>query len=164
MTHKRDGRTGYRWIVLATYVAMIFVDQIYVVNFGPLITTVEARYGVSEGQASLLLFVFPAIYLLCSIPAGLLADRRGFRAAIGLGAVLQIAFSAVRIDDGSFAALLVGQVGLAVAQPLVLNGISKLVGDWFDEHEAALATGIATVVVVGNCSFPVAVLAGIVGH
>jgi long-chain acyl-CoA synthetase len=156
MTHARAGRSGYRWIVLASYVAMIFVDQIYVVNFAPLITTVAARYGVTEGHASLLLFVFPAIYVLCSIPAGLLADRRGFRAAIGLGAVLQIVFSAVRIDDASFAALLIGQVGLAVAQPLILNGISKLVVDWFDEHEAALATGIATVGMFAGMAFGLA--------
>ena len=156
MTDQRAGRSGYRWIVLATYVAMIFVDQIYVVNFAPLIRTVEARYGVTEAYASLLLLVFPVLYLVFSIPAGLLADRRGFRTAIGLGAALHIVFSAIRIDDGSLTALLAGQIGLAVAQPLVLNGISKLVIDWFDEHEAALATGIGTVGMFAGIAFGLA--------
>jgi len=34
----------------------------------------------------------------------------------------------------------------------------------FNKWRRQLATGIATIVVVGNCSFPVAVLAGIVGN
>jgi predicted MFS family arabinose efflux permease len=50
----------------------------------------------------------------------------------------------VRVLEASFWPLLVGQIGIAVAQPYVVNGVSKLVADWFDDEQRALATGLAT--------------------
>jgi cyanate permease len=52
--------------------------------------------------------------------------------------------SFLRIADDTFAMLLVAQVGIAVAQPFILNGISKLVADWFEQEHSAIATGIGT--------------------
>jgi predicted MFS family arabinose efflux permease len=133
-----------RWIVLALYTLVAGASQMLWLNFAPLLTAVEKAYGVGEMAASSLVFVFPLLYVLLSLPTGAWTDRRGYRFTVGLGAALMTIFSCVRIASGSFAALLVGQIGIAVAQPLVLNGISKLVSDWFDEEQGALATGLCT--------------------
>jgi cyanate permease len=72
-------------------------------------------------------------------------DRRGYRWTVGAGAVLTAAASLVRLDVAHFASLLAGQVGIAVAQPYVVNGIAKLVADWFTGEEAVLGNGLGTV-------------------
>jgi cyanate permease len=40
--------------------------------------------------------------------------------------------------------LVIGQTGIAIGQPYIINGISKLVSDWFDKEQGAMATGIGT--------------------
>jgi cyanate permease len=100
---------------------------------------------VSELEASLLTLVFPAIYVLVSIPAGKLIDHKGYRFSVGLGAAVMAAFSLLRIWESSFTLALIAQAGIAVGQPFAVNGISKLVADWFDAGESAIATGLGTV-------------------
>lgn len=133
-----------RWWVLATFAFAAGVTQMLWLNFAPLLQLVQKRYGVSELLASTLVLVFPLLYVVLSLPSGALIDRKGYRFGILLGAVVTAAFAAVRLFDFSFWALFVGQLGIAVAQPFVLNGISKLVSDWFDESQSAVATGIGT--------------------
>ena len=122
-----------RWAVLAAYVVVAGVRQMLWLNFAPLLSLLQARYGVGELTAMLLVMMFPLLYVVFSIHAGALTDRRGYRFTVGLGAWGMAAFACVRIYDATFAALLVGQIGIAVAQPYVVNGISKLVTDWFGE-------------------------------
>jgi predicted MFS family arabinose efflux permease len=133
-----------RWGVLAAYVVVVGLSQLLWLNFAPLGLLVQTRYHVSELTASLLVLVFPLLYVLLSVHAGAMTDRRGYRHTVGLGAVVMAVGACVRIDDASFWALLAGQVIIAVAQPYVVNGISKLVTDWFSEEQGAIATGLGT--------------------
>ena len=134
----------YRWAVLAVFAVAAGVTQMLWLNFAPLLSMVQTRYGVSELVASTLVLVFPLVYVFLSLPAGALIDSRGYRVGVGFGMVLTAAFAALRIWDTYFAVLMVAQVGIAVAQPFVMNGISKLIADWFDETEGATANGIGT--------------------
>ena len=134
----------YRWAVLAAYTLAVGVTQMLWLNFAPLLALVQTRYGVSELVASTLILVFPLLYVVFSIPSGVLIDRRGYRFTVGAGAVATAAFSLLRIWDTSFWMIMAGQLGIAVAQPFVVNGISKLVADWFDEAQGAVATGLGT--------------------
>lgn len=133
-----------RWKVLSLFVLVAAVSQMLWLNYAPLITQVMAKWSISENKASLLLLVFPAIYVLLSVPAGKLIDQKGYRFSVGLGAVLMAGFSVLRIYEGSFAVALIAQIGIAVGQPFAVNGISKLVADWFDPSESAIATGLGT--------------------
>ncbi|MEO6952882.1 MAG: MFS transporter, partial [Polyangia bacterium] len=133
-----------RWIVLAAFALVAGVTQMLWLNFAPLIGLVQQRYGVSELAASSLVLVFPLVYVLLSIPAGMLIDARGYRYTVAVGAIVGAAFAGLRIWDTSFTVLLVAQVGISVAQPFVVNGIGKLVADWFDEAEGAIANGVGT--------------------
>ena len=137
-------RSPRRWGVLAAYVLVVGLSQLLWLNFAPLGLLVQTRYHVSELVASLLVLVFPLLYVLLSIPAGAMTDRRGYRHTVGVGAVLMAVGACVRIYDASFWALLAGQVIIAIAQPYVVNGISKLVTDWFSEEQGAIATGLGT--------------------
>lgn len=134
-----------RWRVLFGFVLAALVTQLLWLNFAPLLVDVERIYGVDEGTASLLILPFPLLYVLLSIPSGRLIDRLGYRKVVGAGAVVSALGALVRIDTDHFAALVAGQVIVALAQPFVVNGISKLVADWFEGEEVAAATGLGTV-------------------
>src|SRR5215813_10008329 len=115
-----------RWLILGTYVLVVGVSQLLWLNFAPILTLIETRYGVGELAASALVLVFPLLYVVLSLPAGRLVDTRGYRFTVGLGALIMALGAAVRIDDASFSMLLAGQIVVAVGQPFVVNGISKL--------------------------------------
>jgi len=135
----------FRWIILSLFILLAGLSQFLWLNFAPILSQIQSRYGVSELMASLLIMIFAILYIFLSIPTGIVIDKRGYKFGIGLGAIIMSLFSFVRVFDQSFWMLLIGQTGIAIAQPFILNGISKLVADWFDEKEAGLATGLGTV-------------------
>jgi predicted MFS family arabinose efflux permease len=141
---RRIPSNGSRWLVLGLFVLVAGVSQMLWLNYAPLLTQVQAKWGITEGTAALLLLVFPLVYVLLSVPAGKLIDKKGYKFSVALGAVLMAAFSCLRIFEGSFAVALVAQVGIAVGQPFAVNGISKLVADWFEGEQSAIATGLGT--------------------
>lgn len=133
-----------RWIVLVVFTLVAGVSQMLWLNYAPVLANIQAQYQVSELLASTLILVFPALYVVLSLPAGALIDRRGYRSVVGAGAIAQAAFACLRLADRSFWTLLVAQLGIAAAQPFVVNGVSKLVSDWFPAEQGAIATGVAT--------------------
>lgn len=145
MTVENAYKSPYRWIVLLVFTLVAGVSQMLWLNFAPLISLLQQKYGVSEFTASLPTLVFPLLYVIFSIPAGLMTDKKGYKFTVGLGAVLMALFSCLRVFDFAFWPLMLGQIGIAVGQPFVVNGISKLVADWFDREQGAIATGLGTV-------------------
>src|SRR5260370_5250183 len=133
-----------RWWILFAYTLVVALSQLLWLNFAPILSQIESGYQVSELLASSLILVFPLLYVVFSIPAGAITDRRGYRFTVGAGAIFMALSSLLRIFDGSFWMLFAGQLGIAIAQPFVVNGISKLVADWFSEAQGAIATGLGT--------------------
>ncbi len=133
-----------RWAVLMSFFGVAAMSQMLWLNFAPLISFLQSKYGESEMMVSSLLLSFPLLYVILSIHSGLLIDKKGYRYVIILGSIVSVLFSFVRIYDDSFYILLIGQTGIAIGQPYIVNGISKLVSDWFDKENSALATGVGT--------------------
>lgn len=126
------------------YFGVAAMCQVLWLNLAPLVSFIQQKYSVSELEVSLLLLSFPLLYVLLSIHSGTLTDKKGYRYAIGFGSILSAVFACVRMFDGHFYMLVIGQTGIAIGQPYIINGISKLVSDWFSKEETAMATGIAT--------------------
>lgn len=136
--------TAYRWVILILFMLPAAMSQMLWLNFAPLLTEVQKKYSVDELTSNFLILVFPLVYVLISVPAGFLTDKRGYRYSILLGSIVMTLFAALRMYDGPFWFLLACQAGIAVGQPFIINGISKLVADWFPAEQNALATGIGT--------------------
>ncbi len=156
--------SGYRWIVLSIYAVLAGVTQMLGLNFAPLLSLLQSEFSISELLSSMTIMVFPLIYVLISIPTGILIDRWGYKRAVGLGAGLTLVFACLRICNISFGMLLVSQAGIALGQPLIVNGVTKLVSDWFNTEEIATATGLCAVgifigMAVGMATSPPLVLA-----
>lgn len=133
-----------RWAVLATYFGVMAMTHMLWLNLAPLASVIQQIYQVNELAVSALLLVFPLLYISLSLHSGSIIDRKGYRYSILLGSVITVLFSSVRIVEHSFPVLLVGQIGIAIGQPYIVNGIAKLIGDWFEENERVTATGVGT--------------------
>ncbi|MEO8760439.1 MAG: MFS transporter [Bacteroidia bacterium] len=133
-----------RWAVLMAYFGVAAMCQMLWLNLAPLISFIQLKYSVSENMASSLLLSFPLLYVILSLHSGTMIDRKGYRYVIILGSVISCVFACVRCFDSNFYILVIGQTGIAIGQPYIINGISKLVSDWFDKEETAMATGIGT--------------------
>ncbi len=143
MTRLPPARADYPVLLAFTLVAG--VTQLVWLNFAPMLAYVMARYGVGELEASSLVLVFPLLYVFLSVHAGAAIDRLGYAPVVGRGALATAAFAGLRVFDDHFAVLLIAQLGMAVAQPYVVNGIAKVVTQHFDERHGAMATGIGTI-------------------
>lgn len=137
-------KKSYRWVVLMSYFGVAAMSQFLWLNFAPLVSFLQNKYSVSELAVSSLLLSFPLLYVLLSIHSGTMIDKKGYRYVILLGSAISAIFACVRIFDDNFYMLVIGQTGIAIGQPYIINGISKLVSDWFDKEDVATATGIGT--------------------
>lgn len=73
-----------------------------------------------------------------------LIDTYGIRVGIGLGAVLAAVGGLLKgLLATNFAAVVIGQVVLAIAQPFILNAVTALSARWFPLRERGTAAGLA---------------------
>ena len=135
----------YRWVVLAIYMYVSALTQLYWLNFAAITTYIEDRFKIPAGDVMWFTLVFPLVQVLLTLPAGILIDKKGFKFGIGVGAVFTGVFSLFRlVDPGSFSILLISQIGISIGQPFVLNGITKLAVTWFSPKEEATAVGLGS--------------------
>jgi len=135
----------YRWVILAVFMAVIFLNQLLWITFAPITGVAAKFYGVSDLAIGVLSLSFMVVYIFVSIPASWLIDTHGFRVAVGIGALGTGVFGLMRgILSGSYTTVLLAQIGIAIAQPFILNAITKVAARWFPIHERATASGLAS--------------------
>jgi MFS family permease len=102
-------------------------------------------YGVSDLSIGLLSMSFMLVFILVSIPASWTIDTYGFRAGVGIGAVLTGIFGLLRgLAGQNYTLVLISQIGIAIGQPFILNALTKVAARWFPLRERATATGLGT--------------------
>lgn len=135
---------GYRWIVLLFYSLFHAVMQMLWITFAPITGDAAKFYGVSALQIGLLAMSFMIVYIFVSVPASWAIDTYGIRKGVGIGAVLTGIFGFTRGYFGdSYNIVLISMIGIAVAQPFLLNSITAMAARWFPLKERATAAGIA---------------------
>ena len=136
----------YRWVVLAVYMYISALTQLYWLNFAAIDTFMESPpFGWPASTVMWFTLVFPLVQVLLSMPAGIVIDRKGFKYGVGIGALFTGIFAMLRlVNTDSFTVLLISQIGIAVGQPFVLNGVTKLVMTWFPQKEEATAVGLGS--------------------
>ncbi|WP_231706893.1 MFS transporter [Tsukamurella sputi] len=114
-----------RWLVIIAFGLLVAATQVLVVNYAPVTNDAARHFGVSVASVGWLSQVFPLVFFLLAIPAGLALDR-WFRRALVLGAMLTAAGAFVRLVADDYTWTMVGQVIAAVGQPFILNAIPRL--------------------------------------
>ena len=88
---------------------------------------------------------FMIAFIPLSIPVSWVIDTYGFRLAVSIGAVLMGVFGLLRGFAGTnYSLVLWSTIGIAAAQPFLLNAWTKVPANWFAIEERATAVGIVT--------------------
>jgi MFS family permease len=136
---------GYRWVVLAVFMFINLTIQMLWIAYAPITGPAAGFYGVSDLQIGLLAMSFMIAYVPLSLPVAWVIDTYGFRVAVSIGAALMAAFGLLRGLAGDHYALVLGStIGIAVAQPFLLNAWTKLPANWFAVEQRATAVGLVT--------------------
>src|SRR5512147_2840295 len=136
---------GYRWAVLAVFMFINLTIQILWITYAPITGPAAKFYGVSDLQIGLLAMMFMIAFIPLSIPVSWVIDTYGFRLAVSIGAVLMGIFGLLRGFAGAnYSLVLWSTVGIAAAQPFLLNAWTKVPANWFAIEERATAVGLVT--------------------
>lgn len=135
---------SYRWVVLFLFFLINVVIQILWITFAPVNSQAQAYYGVGKLEIDILSLTFMIAYIPVTLLASWLIDKFDFRVGAGFGALIMGIFGFLRPIAGSdYILLLIFQTGVAIAQPFILNAVTKLSANWFPETERTTATGIS---------------------
>jgi len=136
---------GYRWVVLAVFMFINLTIQILWITYAPITGPAAAYYGVTDLQIGLLAMTFMIAFIPLSIPVSWVIDTYGFRVAVSIGAVLMGIFGLVRGFAGAnYMLVLWSTIGIAAAQPFLLNAWTTVPAKWFAVEERATAVGLVT--------------------
>ncbi len=132
------------WPVIVAYALVCAATQVLWLTYAAITTETARRYGVSVGAVGWLAEIFPLLYVVLAIPAGIMLDR-WFRPALAGSGVLVAVGGLVRLGGMTFAWAMAGQILVAIAQPVVLSAISKLAGEYLppDQRAAGISVGSA---------------------
>ena len=135
----------YRWVVLAAFMAINLVIQILWISYAPITGPAAQYYGVSDLQIGLLAMSFMIAFIPLSLPVSWVIDTSGFRLAVSIGAVLMGVFGLLRgLVGANYSLVLLSTIGIAIAQPFLLNAWTKVPAKWFSINERATAVGLVT--------------------
>jgi MFS family permease len=136
---------GYRWVVLAVFMLANLAIQVLWISYAPITSSASKYYGVSELAIGMLAMSFMIAFIPLSLPAAWLIDTRGFRLAVGFGVVLMAVFGVARgLSGTNYTLVLLSTIGLAVAQPFLMDSWTKVPANWFAPGERATAVGLVT--------------------
>jgi len=144
---------GYRWVVLLAFGLVLCVQAFLWISFAPIESSVEKVFGVGSGLVRLLALVGPLMFVFFGSLAGDLADRRGFKFTVSLGAVVISLAGIFRAvvphlgisGKGQYWIILVCQAVIGGGAVFILVNMSKMPIKWFLEEARAAAIGIVTV-------------------
>jgi MFS family permease len=136
---------GYRWVVLAVFMFINLTIQMLWIGYAPITGPAARFYGVGDLQIGLLAMSFMIAFIPLSIPVSWVIDTYGFRLAVSIGAVLMGILGVVRgLAGANYALVLWSTIGIAIAQPFLLNAWTKVPANWFSIEERATAVGLVT--------------------
>ena len=136
---------GYRWVVLGVFMFINLTIQMLWITYAPITGPAAAFYGVTDLQIGLLAMTFMIAFIPLSIPVSWVIDTYGFRLAVSIGAILMGVFGLLRGFAGAnYSLVLLSTIGIAAAQPFLLNAWTKVPANWFAIEERATAVGIVT--------------------
>lgn len=142
-------QTKSRWVVFLAYGLLAAATQALFVNYAPVTADAAQHFGVSISAIGWLSQVFPLIYVLLAIPAGIALDRF-LRPSLVVGAVLTASGAFLRLVGDDYTWAFSGQVVAAVGQPFILNAIPGLAVAYLAEKHRATGIAVASSATFGG--------------
>jgi MFS family permease len=135
----------YRWLILAVFMFINLTIQILWIGYSPITGPAAKFYGVSDLQIGFLAMTFMIAFIPLSLPVSWAIDTYGYRKTVSLGAILMGVFGIVRgLAGANYTLVLLSTIGVAVAQPFLLNAWTTVPAKWFNLEFRATAVGLVT--------------------
>lgn len=136
---------SYRWVVLAVFMFVNITIQLLWITYAPITILASKFYNVSDSRIGLLSMVFMIAFIPLSIPVSWGIDTFGFRKTVSIGAILMAVFGVMRgLVGDNYGLVLASTIGIAIAQPFILNAWTKVPAMWFGHKERATVVGLVT--------------------
>lgn len=145
MTDKSYRLYPYRWVVLAVFMFINLTIQILWIAYAPITGVAAGFYKVTDLAIGMLAMTFMMAFIPLSLPVSWAIDTYGFRLTVSIGAALMGVFGIARgLVGADYTLVLLSTIGIAVAQPFLLNAWTKVPAQWFSIEERATAVGLVT--------------------
>lgn len=136
---------SYRWVILIFYFIITVGIQIQWLAFASISEITKDFYQVTTLGIDFLSIIYMVVFIVLSLPASYIIDKYGLKEGLLIGAYLTGVFGLLKGFGGSnYTLVVIAQFGLAVAQPFILNALTKLGALWFPPNERATVAGIGT--------------------
>lgn len=136
---------GYRWVILFLYFALTISMEIQWLAFASITEVAKSFYGISNLAVDSLSLVYMVVFIFLSLPASNFINKFGLRRGLMVGSLITGISGLVKgLGYEHFWLVMAGQSGLAIAQPFILNALTKLGAKWFPPNERATVAGIGT--------------------
>ena len=138
----------YRYVILSVFMLITVAIEIQWLTHAAVARPAELFY---QGQFNpdsffnidFLAMVYMVAFLVMSFPASYITDTYGIRTGLTIGAALLGIFSLVKaMFAHSFTGVVIAQIGLAIAQPFILNAVTAVTARWFPLLERGMAAGM----------------------
>ncbi|MGV3667586.1 MAG: MFS transporter [Leptospira bouyouniensis] len=135
----------YRWVVLFAYIVITATICLQWLTFAPIAREAKEFFQVSALQIDLLSLIFLVVFVFIAIPASYVIDTYGVKIGVGFGALLTGVFGLLKgFYATDYTMVFVCQLGLAIAQPFLLNAVTKISVLWFPIQERATSVALGT--------------------
>ena len=132
----------YRWVVLAGVWLIYATFGATTVSLAPLVGPITQELGIGHGSMGFVFGAWQLVFIVSSVPCGMLLDRIGVRIGLLVG-VATIALSGVlRSLSVDYFTLLAAVAVFGIGGPIVSTGAPKIVTRWFRGSERGLAMGL----------------------
>jgi len=139
----------YRYVILGIFMFITLVIEIQWLAHAAVARPAEVFYQGQFNPESFFNIDFLAmsymlIFILVSFPASYVIDTFGIKTGLSVGAILTGAFSLMKaVVATNFTLVVIAQIGLAVAQPFILNAVTAVTVRWFPLKERGMAAGLS---------------------
>ena len=139
---------SYRFVILSIFMLITVAIEIQWLTHAAVARPAEVFYGGQFDPASFfnidfLAMVYMVVFLIMSFPASYIIDTFGVKAGLFTGSILLGVFSILKaVFAHSYTGVLIAQIGLAIAQPFILNAVTAVTARWFPLSERGMAAGL----------------------
>ena len=137
-------------LTLFGLIIIVFVSQDIWVTYSPILTNVATLTGTSVGLLGLLAIVYPIVFLVLTIPVGLLLDKN-FKLWLSFGSILTFAGGALRIVlPHTYIWLFTFQLLGAIGQPFLLNSFALFASTYYEKRKSIVISVLSFSMYLGT--------------
>jgi len=133
---------NYNWYLLATIWLLSMAANFIVAAPMPMTGLLISTLNLSHADAGLLIALSPLMYIVLSIPSGIIADRWSVRKIVGTGAILMAVGGILRGFASTTPTLFIFTIVAGSGVALTIPNLPKMIATWFPPGKIGLATGV----------------------